>query len=363
MAELQLEGEIFEAKDIVRQIKAVSPGEPLTLNVNTPGGNVWLGMDIGEALAQHRGETTLHSNGLVASMGFFLLSYVDKATASPGAQFMIHPASLEGDQREHPAVVEGNAYMRARMKKRGVNAELVKAVFDGKSEETEFWFTAASAKENKIIDEVITTSRRNNAPVRLTAQAKPSADAMFVGANGAIAPLTAQQMKNPFKKGEKNMEARVMPLIAEDGSKLFASYTAADGELVEGVKLTPVEGAELTAGTPYAFEAGGKKYSLTLNAEEEVATLEETEEEGGDDKTTAEMIEANNALILEKMGEMMDEKLSAVTTKGSLKARATDQELAGIGFDAKKGKGAVADALTAKVRERQEKKKQTNVLK
>lgn len=103
-------GDEIDALSTVAAIKALGP-KKAKIRLNTPGGGVWDGNAIAEAVKEHGGIDT-HVDALAASMGSVIFLAGNRRTMSPRSRLMIHnPASMVfGDaktMRKEADVLEG----------------------------------------------------------------------------------------------------------------------------------------------------------------------------------------------------------------------------------------------------------------
>lgn len=87
------------AKDLVREINDLDVDE-IEVRLNSPGGSVWDGTAIMNALRSHRAQVEVHVDGLAASIASVIAMGGDEIIMSRGSQMMIHCGS---------AIVWGNA--------------------------------------------------------------------------------------------------------------------------------------------------------------------------------------------------------------------------------------------------------------
>jgi ATP-dependent Clp protease protease subunit len=76
---------------------ALESDEPIDLLINSPGGSVYAGMAVVDAIkfAQERGvEVRCVSGVMAASMGFIILSECSQRYALPNARLLFHPISI-----------------------------------------------------------------------------------------------------------------------------------------------------------------------------------------------------------------------------------------------------------------------------
>lgn len=174
------------AESFVKMVREVT-APVLHLRVNTPGGSVFAGRAMEQALRDFKGKIITHIDGVAASAGSFVILPSDEIVIAPGAFVMIHKGML---------CVCGNADDLARGVDllNQVDQSLVKsyAARTGQSEEdiqawmaAETWFVADKAVELGFADRVATDaspealakpwdlSAYANAPDQLTAMASP----------------------------------------------------------------------------------------------------------------------------------------------------------------------------------------------
>lgn len=77
------------ASDFVRDLSAVTASE-IELHLNSPGGDVFDGIAISNALRQHRAQVTVYVDALAASIASVIAMGGDRIVMTPGSQMMIH---------------------------------------------------------------------------------------------------------------------------------------------------------------------------------------------------------------------------------------------------------------------------------
>lgn len=65
------------------------PG-PISVRINSPGGDVWAGVSIYNALSEHEGEVTVKVDGIAASIASIIAMAGDKIIMLPGSMMMVH---------------------------------------------------------------------------------------------------------------------------------------------------------------------------------------------------------------------------------------------------------------------------------
>lgn len=77
------------ASDFVRDLNAINATE-IELHLNSPGGDVFDGIAISNAIRQHRAQVTVHVDALAASIASVIAMGGDRVVMAPGSQLMIH---------------------------------------------------------------------------------------------------------------------------------------------------------------------------------------------------------------------------------------------------------------------------------
>lgn len=78
-----------DATDFVDQLKEID-SDAFELHLNSPGGEVFDGLAIYNAIKQHKAEVTVYVDGLAASAASFIAQAGDKVVMARNAQMMIH---------------------------------------------------------------------------------------------------------------------------------------------------------------------------------------------------------------------------------------------------------------------------------
>lgn len=167
--------------------------EPVTVKINSYGGDVWSASDIYTALMQHEPGVDVEVTGLAASAATIIMMAGRTVRASPTSEIMIHnPSSAaKGDYRvmEHAAQSLRNTretIVNAYVIKSGLTRERLRSLLNA-----ETWMTPQSAKEQGFVDEIMFAGEDNlqgGAPAepqedggsgaRAAAMAMPSAEAL-----------------------------------------------------------------------------------------------------------------------------------------------------------------------------------------
>lgn len=301
--------------NLIEKVSAVPDNENIEINISSFGGDTMLGMPLGEALLRHKGPVKMVVDGMCGSMAAFLTTYCDDVVATEGASFMFHKARSDNETTD-PGTLKIvsiiNTNFKNRMQERGIDAELIKDVFE---RDQERYLSAFEAKEKGIIKNVVKNERKNNSPFeRIVAKL----NSIMIG-----------------KKKEEKKEKKIVfiALMDDDGQKLLTAFETPDGVIEEGTQLMPLNGQEIKAGI-YSFEGS----RITVDATGKVTAIEQIEEEeieakkhedDEDKKMSAEAIDKKIEAAIEKSNKDILAKieglLAKVGTKTSIKASFEDQ--------------------------------------
>ena len=144
------------ADDFVRELRSLD-AKNITLRLNSPGGDVFDGLAIYNALRSHPATIVTQIDGIAASMASVIAMAGDTVTAYDASFLMIHnPWGFVigdyNDMRKMAAALEKTAGVLAHAyaSKTGKSDDAMAALMDA-----ETWFTAAEAAEIGLVDTVI----------------------------------------------------------------------------------------------------------------------------------------------------------------------------------------------------------------
>lgn len=167
-AELLLYGDISDTswwgdevtpKQFTEDLNALGDVKDITVRINSGGGDVFAATAIGNALEQHKASITARIDGLCASAATIVACHCNKVVAANDSTYMIHPVRMGMfgymDATGLQKCIEALSTIRDNIinlyaKKTGRNIDEVAEQMDNTS-----WFTAAQAKENGFVDELI----------------------------------------------------------------------------------------------------------------------------------------------------------------------------------------------------------------
>ncbi len=144
----------IQAKAFLEDLMALESAEALNLRINSPGGSVFDGIAIHNALKRHSGKVTVHIDGIAASIASVIAMAGDEIVMPENAMMMIHDPSglVWGTAADMRAMAEALDKMRdglvsAYRDKSGQSAEEIQ---DLMAKET--WLTAEEAVEFGFAD-------------------------------------------------------------------------------------------------------------------------------------------------------------------------------------------------------------------
>lgn len=149
------DGEGTTAKQFVKDLAAIS-GKKLTVRINSPGGNVFDGLAIYNALKTAKGKKEVVIDGLAASMASVIAMAGDRVTMRENALMMVHnPVGYAyGDakaMRDYADMLDKSkrSIMQAYVAKSGMDSDGMSALMDA-----ETWMDADEAKAAGLVDDV-----------------------------------------------------------------------------------------------------------------------------------------------------------------------------------------------------------------
>lgn len=150
----------ISASDVAAALRDAGPG-PLTVRINSGGGDVFDGVAIYSLLVSHPGTITAQVDGLAASAASFIMLAADHIRAERPAMFMIHGGMTMtfGNQQTHERaaallgkVSDTIAGMYA--DRAGEDIEAWRTTMDENGEDGT-WYTGQEAYDAGLIDEII----------------------------------------------------------------------------------------------------------------------------------------------------------------------------------------------------------------
>lgn len=200
-------GDGVVAKGFIEDLDALGDVQSITVRINSPGGVVWDGFAIYNALKDHPAEVHVRVDGLAASIASVIAMSGDTVTMGEGAMLMVHnPWSLAmGDAND----LRGAADMLDKVKEGLVHAYAWRTGLDRGTVadlmEAETWFTAAEAVAHGFADERIEAE-----PVQIAARA--SWAALMARYKNAPKSFTRNEVRD-MKRSKPKAGARLASLL------------------------------------------------------------------------------------------------------------------------------------------------------
>jgi len=148
------------AMDVIGALNSVADVSVVHLRINSPGGDVFEGRAIVEAIKRFSGKTIGHVDSLAASSASSIAIACDEVEIAQGAFFMIHNASgiVYGDK----TVMRDRADLLEKVEGSIINDYTAKTGKDAADVaawmEAETWFTADEAVANGFVDRLTATA-------------------------------------------------------------------------------------------------------------------------------------------------------------------------------------------------------------
>jgi ATP-dependent Clp endopeptidase proteolytic subunit ClpP len=146
------------ASDFVRELSALNVSA-IDLHINSPGGEIFDGIAIANALRAHRATVTTYVDSLAASIASVIAMAGDRIVMAPNSQMMIHDGSGfcigdAADMREMADLLDRQSDNIASVyaNRAGGTVEEWRALMTA-----ETWYTAEEAVEAGLADEVSST--------------------------------------------------------------------------------------------------------------------------------------------------------------------------------------------------------------
>jgi len=157
-------GEGVTAKKLISQL-AAAKGKKVNVRLNSPGGSVFDGVAIYNALVRHDGGVETFIDGLAASIASVIALAGSKVTIAENAMVMIHnPWTFAyGEASELRKVADTLDQVRETLLNTYETRTKKERKELGETMDAETWFTAQEAKAFGLVDEVVVGAKVSNA--------------------------------------------------------------------------------------------------------------------------------------------------------------------------------------------------------
>lgn len=266
MSEVLLYGEIgweCTASDMVRQVQDAE-GD-LLVRVNSPGGDVYDGLAIMNALRAHQGTVTAVVEGLAASAAsFIVVGGADRVVVRPTAEIMIHDAM---------SFVGGNAaeMLAAITDLERISDNLASIYADRAGGDVaewrdrmkaETWFSAQEAVDAGLADAVEDgrPAESDRVPVSALSRTRVAAKFRYQGRRAAPAPDTTSPPGHERKELHVSALADLAREMGQDENKVKAAlgrFLNEEVTLTSTIDITYPEGSTVVPTGSVTVEPGG----------------------------------------------------------------------------------------------------------
>ena len=148
------------AVNFVNELKGITASD-IHLHINSPGGSVFDGVAIHNALRRHPAKVTTYIDGLAASIASIIAIAGDRVVMASNALFMIHNpwGGVQGDATEMRKMADvldkiGETLVNAYEERTGMARDDITAAMND-----ETWYTADEALAAGFIDDITTATR------------------------------------------------------------------------------------------------------------------------------------------------------------------------------------------------------------
>lgn len=236
------------AEEFVKDLNNIK-SPTINLRVNSPGGSVFDGTAIFNAIKQHPSRVIAHIDGLAASISSVIVMAADEIVMAKNAYLMIHePWSFvigtADDFRKEANLLDkvGGTISEAYMERSGKEESEILNLMGA-----ETWFTAKEALENKLIDRIHEDDKEGSAKATLFD--------LTVFAN---VPETLMEKKQPDKRDIEKI-LRESGLSNKQAKSLLSNgYTAAFRDEQMAEQETPKDRDDVDeqrdAGIPVVYD-------------------------------------------------------------------------------------------------------------
>lgn len=154
------------AQEFVKELQAINAFATINLRVNSPGGDVFSGIAIYNALKNHGATVNATVDGLAASIASLITQAGDTVLMATGATMMVHEPNgmTMGDAEAHSKMVETLDKMGGTIASiYAARAGGTEAEWRGRMQE-ESWYRAQEAVDIKLADGLVEIAENRNPP-------------------------------------------------------------------------------------------------------------------------------------------------------------------------------------------------------
>ena len=257
------------AKDFISDLKTVPANHKILLKIHSPGGEVFDGNAIANALSRHPGGFEAQIEGLAASMATVISLGGRPVKMAANGFYMIHnpwgmAVSDAAGMREQAELLDKiqTGIVNAYVAKSGQTAEQVQSWMDD-----ETWFTAQEAKDAGFVDEITDAHQMaasaNKFPRMEKFKNAPVGRDVCNSAGEVVA--TAYHEKPPVDLTSPEIIMSDISATPETPEEVAAVEVVEEIAAVEVVEETPETPVEEVPETPVAVIAGAESILAKFN--------------------------------------------------------------------------------------------------
>lgn len=231
-------GEGVTAKRISGALRAIGEDQPVTVNINSPGGDVFEGLAIYNLLREHKGKVTVKVLGVAASAASFIAMAGDGIQIARAAFFMIHNGwiMVAGNRNDLRAAADWLEPFDRTMAdiyaaRTGVEIDEVESMMD-----EEKWMGGAEAVDLGFADSLLPADEIAHDDAA-GGQAKASAIIDSILAKQGMTRTERRKLLNEFKSGMPSAAGGGTPRATERGKPGAAADVPEKGELNQVANL------------------------------------------------------------------------------------------------------------------------------
>jgi len=221
------------AKGFADQLAKIDAGE-LVVHLNSPGGDIFDGLAIYQALRNHAATVTVHVDGLAASIASVIAMAADRLVMAPKATMMIHDGW---------SVCAGNAgEMRKLADLLDKQSDIIASVYADRSGQPadfwrdrmrdETWYNAQEALAAGLIDEVEGQEKKTDEPFDMSVFAHAGRDKAPAPVQYEIKGEAGPELVALTKEGETTPS----PVVSKESEPFVWDFASFAKSLKEGIR-------------------------------------------------------------------------------------------------------------------------------
>lgn len=217
----------------IKQAIADAKGEDIRFEIHSPGGSIFDGIEIFNAIRSYTGKTEARITGIAASMASYIALAANKVSCYDNAVYMIHNARTfnYGDQNTMREIADfleklSNLIAKEYVKKTGASLKEIKSMMDD-----ETFLYGDEIKEKSFCDEVLESGKENTS----------NKEENIVQAKLALDNCMAKLKEEKLNADELHKVAAVLSSVEAIDRPVVEKVKVKNEIKVEGIKMTLAE--------------------------------------------------------------------------------------------------------------------------